>query len=633
MKKTLLIAIALLTSVLSKADSEMLYGSYKGSGALFGTGTQKAETYDVAMCLTDPYLVGMEIRGINVPINTGAKNVTNYKAWITRALALEDKVNAPDVASVDFTPDGDWAEVTFEQPYVIPEGGIYVGYSFTVPSVDVNNASDPNKTPLMCIKSDDIGSLYIHTSRSFQKWIVLGQTTLTGGAFAFVVRLSGSKVKGRAARFDTPNDLNAYTLVGKTVSVPLTLLNHGVESITKITYTIAVADTIVEKTANVKVAGKYYGSTATVKATVPAVKKAGTHPIRFTITKVNGEPNEDDEPTTTCTMAYISSFPKHKPLMEEYTGTWCGWCPRGMVAMAAMTELYGDDFIGVAFHNGDPMQITYNYPNNVSGYPHSFIDRVVKGYDEQGAEKGQDPFYGNSGASLGIQQDCQARSKVVAPATIELAADWASLENRQLRISSKTQFICDFTNNPYRLTYLVVADDLVCPPNSDKQTRKSWAQVNYFSGQSSFGGDKYLGPLTRMESPIVDIKYKDVVIYATSPGKQAIENSLPSEVKSAVPVEHEITVDLSTNPLVQDTSKLRVVAILVNTQSGEVAQAEKAHVGISTDIRSLPVNPRHVGVRYYDLSGRAVITLGQGIYIQATTNPDGSVTTTKIVRR
>ena len=633
MKKTLLIAIALLTSVLAKADNEMLYGIYQGSGTLSGAGTQKAETYDVAMHLTDPYLVGMEIRGINVPVNTGAGNAADYKAWITKELALESGANAADVANVDFTPDGKWAEVTFEQPYVIPEGGIYVGYSLSVSTVDVNNASDPNKTPLMCIKSDAISDLYVHTSRTYRKWTPLGQTSMASGAFAFVVRLSGSKVKGRAARFDTPDDLNAYTLVGKTVSVPLTVLNHGVEAITKITYTIAVADTIVEKTANVKVAGKYYGSTASVKATVPAVKKAGTHDIRFTITKVNGEANEDDEPTTTCTMAYIASFPKHKPLMEEYTGTWCGWCPRGMAAMEALAKLYGDDFIGVAFHNGDPMQITYNYPNNVSGYPHSFIDRVVNGYDEQGAEKGQDPFYGNSGASLGIQQDWQARSKVVAPATIELTAEWASLENRMLRITSKTQFIRDFTNSPYRLTYLVVADDLACPPNSDKDTRKSWAQVNYLSGQSSYAGDKYLGPLTRMGSPIVDIKYKDVVIYTTSPGKQAIENSLPSEVKSAEPVVHEINVDLSTNKLVQDPSMLRVVAVLVNTQTSEVAQAEKAQVGASTDVRSLSVDPREVGVRYYDLSGRAVTTLGQGIYIQATTNPDGSVTTTKVVRR
>ena len=78
---------------------------------------------------------------------------------------------------------------------------------------------------------------------------------------------------------------------------------------------------------------------------------------------------------------------------------------------------------------------------------------------------------------------------------------------------------------------------------------------------------------------------------------------------------------------------LRVVAVLVNTQTSEVAQAEKAQVGASTDIRSLAVDPREVGVRYYDLSGRAVTSLGQGIYIQATTNPDGSVTTTKVVRR
>ncbi|MBR4535012.1 MAG: hypothetical protein IKO85_10845 [Bacteroidaceae bacterium] len=624
MKKFLLLLFTLLGVVQTQADNEMLYGIYQGSGTLAGIGTQKAETYDVAMHLTDPYLVGMEVRGVNVPINTGANNATDYKAWLTTELTLnDDKLNVPDIASVDFTPDGKWAEVTFETPYIIPEGGIYVGYSITISTVDVNSTSDPNKIPLMCIKSDNIADLYIHTNRSYRKWTALNETTLTGNAFALVVRLGGSKVKGFAASFVAPDDQNAYTLVGKTVSVPLTVLNHGVENITRIGYTIHVGDTVVEKSASIRIAGKYYGSTGTLKVTVPAVKTAGTYDINFTITTVNGEPNEDDNPTTPYSMAYISAYPKHKPLMEEYTGTWCGWCPRGMAAMEAMTEIYGDDFVGVAFHNGDPMQITSSYPNSVSGFPHAFIDRVIDA----------DPYYGTAGGTLGIQNDWKTRSKVLAPATIELAADWANKEDKLLQITSKTHFIRDFSNSPYRLTYMVVADDLSCPPNSDKSTRKNWSQVNYYSGTSDYEGDKYLSPLARLGSPIVDMKYQDVVIYVAALGSQAIENSLPAVVKSAEPVEHEFMVDLSTNNLVQDISKLRVVAALINTQTGEVVQSEKAKVGATTDVRSIPVESQAVGVRFSDLSGRSVTSLGRGFYIKTTTNPDGTVNTSKIICR
>ena len=401
MKKTLLTLFALLATVVVEADNEMLYGVYRGSGTLTGIGTKKAETYDVAMHLTDPYLVGMEVRGLRVPINTSAKNTADYKAWITTELKVDDNANVPDILSVDFTPDGKWADVTFDTPYVITEGGIYVGYSFTVSSVDTDNSSDANQLPLMTISGADLSGLYVHTSRSVRKWTEFEQTSYftAKNAFAFVVRLSGSKVKTRAAAFVAPDDLNAYSLTGKSLKVPLTILNHGVEAITSLEYTIEVNGQTTERTTRVSIAGQYYGSQGKLNATVPAVSEEGMQPITFRITKVNGEANEDDNPATVYTVAYLTEYPKHKPLMEEYTGTWCGWCPRGMVAMEAMTEIYGDDFVGVAWHNSDPMQITNSYPNEVNGFPHFFLDRVIEG----------DPYGGSGGGTLGVQNDWKKR--------------------------------------------------------------------------------------------------------------------------------------------------------------------------------------------------------------------------------
>lgn len=616
MKKTLLTLFALLATLVVQADNEMLYGVYQGSGTLTGIGTKKAETYDVAMHLTDPYLVGMEVRGMKVPINTSAKNTTDYKAWITTELKVDYNVNVPDILSVDFTPDGKWADVTFDTPYVITEGGIYVGYSFTVSSVDTDNSNDANQIPLMTISGADLSGLYVHTSRSVRKWTEFEQTSYftAKNAFAFVVRLSGSKVKTRAAAFVAPDDLNAYSLTGKSLKVPLTILNHGVEAITSLEYTIEVNGQVTERTTKVSIAGEYYGSQGKLNATVPAVSEEGMQPITFRITKVNGEANEDDNPATVYTVAYLTEYPKHKPLMEEYTGTWCGWCPRGMVAMEAMTEIYGDDFVGVAWHNSDPMQITGSYPNEVNGFPHAFLDRVIGG----------DPYGGTGGGTLGIQNDWKSRSKVMAPATVELSAVWDDESQNVIRVTSKTHFIRDFANSPYRLSYMLVADDL-------SGTGKSWAQSNNFSGQSSYANDKYLGPLTRMSGTITDMKYKDVVIFVSSLGNTAIESSLPSSVKAAEPVTHEYLIDITNNTLVQDKTKLRVVAVLLNIESGEVAQAEKANV---IDITGLSDIQSHQpsSSQYFDLSGRQVSSLGRGIYIKTTTNADGSVRTTKVRR-
>jgi thiol-disulfide isomerase/thioredoxin len=72
----------------------------------------------------------------------------------------------------------------------------------------------------------------------------------------------------------------------------------------------------------------------------------------------------------------------HPVLVEEATGTWCGFCPRGAVYMDSLSKKYGDNFIGIAVHNGmnDPMVVTEydagvtNFPG-FSGFPSAIVGR------------------------------------------------------------------------------------------------------------------------------------------------------------------------------------------------------------------------------------------------------------------
>ena len=67
-------------------------------------------------------------------------------------------------------------------------------------------------------------------------------------------------------------------------------------------------------------------------------------------------------------------------VIEEGTGTWCGWCPRGAVAMDYMVSTYPTDFIGIAVHNGDVMTVA-DYDNGaaISGFPGGNVDRALLG--------------------------------------------------------------------------------------------------------------------------------------------------------------------------------------------------------------------------------------------------------------
>ena len=103
--------------------------------------------------------------------------------------------------------------------------------------------------------------------------------------------------------------------------------------------------------------------------------------LAITATQVNG--NSDSDPsnnTSANNFNTISQASVKNVLFEEGTGTWCGWCPRGTVAMNYMTTTYPNQFIGVAVHNGasDPMKLAaYDTAAAFDGFPEMNVDRVV----------------------------------------------------------------------------------------------------------------------------------------------------------------------------------------------------------------------------------------------------------------
>lgn len=622
MKKLLLLTIAFATSLFAQADNTLYYGSYDGSGTVAGTGTQKAETYDIAFHVQSDDLAGMEVHGLRIPVNTAATGATNYQAWLSTELALESNKIVADVASVSFTPDASWVDVIFEAPYTIPEEGFYAGYSFTIPSVDTSNNSDPNKSPMMCLASADHDGWFIHCSRSFRKWCTF-EASVTFSRFtpAMCIILGGEGMKATAATLRSPADVDAYSLVGKKKTLSFTLVNHGTEDIKNVEYELSVNGQTIQQTTRLAspLKGTYYGKEAALRIAIPAIEEPGSYSVTLRIAKINGLDNQDPRPATTLDYTVIEQMPVHKPLMEEYTGGWCQYCTRGWIALETMTELHGDNFVAVAYHNGDAMQVV-STPNNPSGYPHAYIDRVVD----------TDPFFGTSGSSLGIQNDWKKRQAIISPADLQLSAQWADAEWKTIHVTTNVKFIRNIADNPYRLSYVLVADDLQCPADASSSVRRSWAQQNAYAGKND--PDKYLGQLSKYPGVITDMHYNDVAIQTSGASGAVIDESLPATIRGAVANEHTYTFDVTQNSLIQNPSKLRVVAILVDTRTGEVVNAEKANVDMPTGFLPTLADELDATIHYTDLTGRKA-TRQQGILIRTETRSDGSRRSTKIIRK
>ncbi len=64
--------------------------------------------------------------------------------------------------------------------------------------------------------------------------------------------------------------------------------------------------------------------------------------------------------------------------LEEWTGTWCGWCPYGVDSIHAIMERYPDNLVVASYHNGDAMEFISDADQTWLGvkfFPGGFVDR------------------------------------------------------------------------------------------------------------------------------------------------------------------------------------------------------------------------------------------------------------------
>src|SRR5699024_9086047 len=106
----------------------------------------------------------------------------------------------------------------------------------------------------------------------------------------------------------------------------------------------------------------------------------GEHNITVSVSNINGQGADADSSNDMGdALTYVVSQDVTKMVVfEEGTGTWCGYCPRGIVAMEYMYDNSNQfpNFIGIAVHNQDPMMVAeYDNGANFPGFPNSNVDR------------------------------------------------------------------------------------------------------------------------------------------------------------------------------------------------------------------------------------------------------------------
>ena len=612
-----LLGSAMLTAM--AAESAITFTYAGNEYGIWGKG--KSEIYDAAIRIDDPALVGKKITAIRAVLNA-YEGIESTSLWLSKELTLEKvgsvKVTVPDVCSAEVSPEkitlpGDdrsygQLSTTLAEPYVITEEGIYVGYSLTVPTLEKGQVlSNQQQYPLLLSPSSNRNSLYLRASKDFLKWVAYNDK-LGAAAMIYVT------IEGEFPEYSVglKSLATTYAPVDKEFNLKAVITTPGAKDVSSIGYAYTIGGKSFERTLefDTPIASDFVNSTS-VDLPIAAMSELGEFSLDLNITKVNGMDNENPKTTATADVTVLPYVPQHRPMLEEFTGTWCGWCTRGYYALETLNDLYGDAVVLAAYHDGDPMQVTDSYPVSVDGFPSASLNR-------NGTE---DPYYGRANDGFGMKNEVLESMETAVPADISVEAVWANEDKTEIKINSTATFFEDKANAGYKVGYLLINNGLSGEGNA-------WVQSNYFPSYAASYVGTELEVLTTWPAKVPGLVFNDVVVDAE--GMDGVEGSVPADIAFNEPYASEFSFDIAANDVIQDKDKLYVAAFIINP-NGTILNANKVKVSETTAVKAIDVNVREISAAYYNLSGIRVAKPENGIFVKVAKMTDGSIRTSKKV--
>ena len=606
----MLLAVAIGASAQVKpADGQAWWGMWNSDMGLTPVGSFAQGDNTCAIRLlayNQTELKDCQVQGLRFYISDKTK-VTAAKVWLSVKTFKNDAADVcikeiPVSQLRDQLHDGAPTEVLFDEPYTpLPSSNryasVYAGFTLTMAE---DNACDM----LASGKRDDVkdnSNIYGWTTNLEKSY----------GALAMQLLVSGRTLKPVA--IDVAN-LGEMVVMKGTAETALeaTLTNWGTKSFSNIDYVVRTGTgKDAEKRLNLEKPINELGLTRKVLIPLSVPAEARLYKYELEITKADGQANASEARKADASLIVLERKARKRAVMEEFTGSWCPNCVRGIAGMHMLEEEFGDKFIGIAVHTGgtndDPM-ILREYANSnikkraaASGVPSASIDRLI----DCDPYLGTDIFYKHFTTNLLVEQALEQ----TALADIDLKAQWTDATEKKVRIDVGTTFRYSADETPYRLILVMTANGL-------KGEENNWLQVNGLYGKEDEGWDDDLSEYV-FGPRYINMEYNHVAI-AIAGINDGIEGSISLPVSCGETQHYVHDMDLATNALVQDKGQLYAVAMLVDTRTGTIANAAKANVlryG-TNGIESLGSEKQTETKTVYDLQGRQISKPQQkGIYI------------------
>ena len=601
MKKPLLsslLFVFLFVLPLTAFSQETLWGySTAPDFSVAGSGGGRTE---IAMWVPgDGELKGAKITAVNLPFATD--DATNISIWsvpsIEYAAAWLPAKTFEQKYSGKVKGNG-YTRVDFKSPLAIPAEGFFIGYSF-----DTNYYY-----PICTADGEAKDGLWLYENK-FGRWYdypELGVSALQ--LFVTGMQLDESKVSILQVQ-------SRKCQKGGEALAELTLASSSAEPVQSIGYAVELDGKTQNGTATlaepIPSGLNQYGN-VTISFTAP--KKAGTYQGLVSITAVNGKPYNDHS-AAGFDLDVRDELHQRLTLIEEFTGTWCGNCPRGWLALERVHEKQADQALVVAVHqynNNDPMYCPDYADLPWDGAPSCCVDRTAINID---------PYYGEWGE--GMAQCVNKYSDVDPTAVITVAGSWADANHSSVNATADVKFLAGSPGS--RVAFVLTADGIT-------GTGSPWRQNNdlYQTDPNGMGDLAIFCKGGAYGDGYIFLTYNDVMCGSTwtkqtngsiKDGSVTLSPTTKGSTAFAAS-----TVSLNASSLMRqamDYGKVYLTAIVFNAD-GTVANAARCRVGATEGINVLRQQTTDNGLgttdngqQTTDLSGRAVgLKLHGNIYIQ-----------------
>ncbi len=306
--------------------------------------------------------------------------------------------------------------------------------------------------------------------------------------------------------------------------------------------------------------------------------------------------------------------PVKRVVLEEGTGTWCGNCPRGMIAIEKIEQILPENFIPVSIHNDD----AFAYPQYEQGflgfmaYPQGRVNRRAEmlmptwsndlGLCELASPTGDQTFYD------------YVLQELAEPTVVGIEIGNAVYDGGKINVDANVEFALDTDRLAYNIFTVVLEDGL--------QGR----QTNYANGSS----DPFYGEWATAGAHTMTT-YKDVARGIAGFNFNGESGYIPSTVKSSETYTANISMDVPSSVSKQENMKVVCMIIDMNNE-GRVVNAAVKEISDGSGVDGIAADGTAVSftladgkilangsddVEVYNMQGQRMANsgLGAGLYV------------------